>query len=117
MKKRVLPFLLAALLCLTGCGSFLQREWYEVKDHSPNSYESNGRDALQADTYQDLVNNILILVGNHTAEGTIWLYYAQENLDVEVAMEQACREVEHETPVGSYAVEYLQYTVDDTARN
>ena len=117
MKKRVLPLLLAALLCLTGCGSFLQREWYEVKDHSPNSYESNGRDALQADTYQDLVNNILILVGNHTAEGTIWLYYAQENLDVEVAMEQACREVEHETPVGSYAVEYLQYTVDDTARN
>lgn len=117
MKKRVLPLLLVALLCLTGCGSFLQREWYEVKDHSPNSYESNGRDALQADTYQDLVNNILILVGNHTAEGTIWLYYAQENLDVEVAMEQACREVEHETPVGSYAVEYLQYTVDDTARN
>ena len=54
MKKRVLPLLLAALLCLTGCGSFLQREWYEVKDHSPNSYESNGRDALQADTYQDL---------------------------------------------------------------
>ena len=80
MKKRVLPLLLAALLCLTGCGSFLQREWYEVKDHSPNSYESNGRDALQADTYQDLVNNILILVGNHTAEGTIWLYYAQEGL-------------------------------------
>lgn len=117
MKKRVLPLLLAALLCLTGCGSFLQREWYEVKDHSPNSYESNGRDALQADTYQDLVNNILILVGNHTAEGTIWLYYAQEDLDAAVAMERACQEVEHETPVGSYAVEYLQYTVDDSARN
>ena len=117
MKKRVLPFLLAALLCLTGCGSFLQREWYEVKDHSPNNYEGNGRDALQADTYQDLVNNILILVGNHTAEGTIWLYYAQEDLDAAVAMERACQEVEHETPVGSYAVEYLQYTVDDSARN
>ena len=117
MKKRVLPLLLAALLCLTGCGSFLQREWYEVKDHSPNNYEGNGRDALQADTYQDLVNNILILVGNHTAEGTIWLYYAQEDLDAAVAMERACQEVEHETPVGSYAVEYLQYTVEDTARN
>lgn len=117
MKKRVLPLLLAALLCLTGCGSFLQREWYEVKDHSPNNYEGNGRDALQADTYQDLVNNILILVGNHTAEGTIWLYYAQEDLDAAVAMERACQEVEHETPVGSYAVEYLQYTVDDSARN
>ena len=29
----------------------------------------------------------------------------------------ACREVEHDTPLGSYAVEYLQYTLDDSARN
>ena len=36
------------------------------------------RDRLRADTYQDLVNNILILVGNHAESGTIWLYYDQE---------------------------------------
>ena len=117
MKKRMLALLLCGVLCLTGCGSFLQREWYEVKDHSPNSYESNGRDALQADTYQDLVNDILILVGNHTEEGTIRLYCSQEGLDANEAASSACQEVEHDTPVGSYAVEYLQYTVDDSARN
>ena len=66
MKKRALPLLLAVLLCLTGCGSFLQREWYEVKDHSSSYYEGSGRGVLQADTYQDLVNDILLLVGNHT---------------------------------------------------
>ena len=41
MKKRALPLLLAVLLCLTGCGSFLQREWYEVKDHSSSYYEGS----------------------------------------------------------------------------
>lgn len=117
MKKRMLPLLLAALLCLTGCGSFLEREWYEVKDHSSSYYEGNGRGVLQADTYQDLVNDILILVGNHTEEGTIRLYCSQEGLDANEAASSACQEVEHDTPVGSYAVEYLQYTVDDSARN
>lgn len=117
MKKRALPLLLAVLLCLTGCGSFLQREWYEVKDHSSSYYEGSGRGVLQADTYQDLVNDILILVGNHTEEGTIRLYCSQEGLDANEAASSACQEVEHDTPVGSYAVEYLQYTVDDSARN
>ena len=117
MKKRMLALLLCGVLCLTGCGSFLQREWYEVKDHSSSYYEGSGRDVLQADTYQDLVNDILILVGNHTEEGAIRLYCSQEGLDANEAANDACQEVEHDTPVGSYAVEYLQYTVDDSARN
>ena len=119
MVKRWCAALLCALLAasLTGCGSLLNREWYEVKDHSPTYYEGEGRDVLRADTYQDLVNNILIFVGNHAEEGTIWLYYAQEGLDAGDAAEKACREVEKDTPMGSYAVSYIQYTVDDSARN
>ena len=117
MKKRMLALLLCGVLCLTGCGSFLERQWYEVKDHSSAYYDGSGRDVLQADTYQDLVNDILILVGNHTEEGTIRLYCSQEGLDANEAANDACQEVEHDTPVGSYAVEYLQYTVDDSARN
>ena len=116
MKKRALALLCAALLAVscTGC-RLLEREWYEVTAHSSGYYE--GRDALRADTYQDLVNNILVLVGNHSEEGTIWLYYAQEGLDANEAAERACREVEKETPMGTYAVSYIQYTVDDSARN
>ncbi len=119
MGKRWCTLLLCVLLTasMTGCGSFLEREWYEVKDHSPTYYEGEGRDVLRAGTYQDLVNNILILVGNHSETGTIWLYYAQEGLDAGEAAEKACREVEKDTPMGAYAVSYIQYTVDDTARN
>ncbi len=116
MGRKILTLLCALALAAscTGC-SLLHREWYEVTAHSSGYYE--GRDALRADTYQDLVNDILVLVGNHTEEGVIWLYYAQEGLDADDAAEQACREVEKETPMGAYAVSYIQYTVDNSARN
>ena len=53
MVKRWCAALLCTLLTvsLTGCGSLLKREWYEVKDHSPTYYEGEGRDVLRADTY------------------------------------------------------------------
>lgn len=118
MRKKLSALALLALLLVTctGC-SLLEREWYEVTPHSSAFYEGEGRDVLRADTYQDLVNDILLLVGNHSEEGTIWLYYAQEGLDASEAAEKACREVEQDTPMGAYAVSYIQYTVDDTARN
>lgn len=118
MRKKLLALLsvLALLVTCTGC-SLLEREWYEVTPHSSAFYEGEGRDVLRADTYQDLVNDLLILVGNHSETGTIWLYYAQEGLDANEAAEKACREVEKDTPMGAYAVSYIQYVVDDTARN
>ncbi len=36
-----------------------------VRGHGPQPGYYEGRDALRADTYQDLVNDILVLVGNH----------------------------------------------------
>ena len=116
MGKKFLTLLSALVLAVscTGC-SLLHREWYEVTAHSSGYYE--GRDALRADTYQDLVNDILVLVGNHSEEGVIWLYYAQEGLDADDAAERACREVEEDTSMGAYAVSYIQYTVDNSARN
>lgn len=118
MRKKLLALLSVAALLMscTGC-SLLEREWYEVTPHSSAFYEGEGRDVLRADTYQDLVNDILLLVGNHSEAGTIWLYYAQEGLDANEAAERACREVEQDTPMGAYAVSYIQYEVDDTARN
>ena len=50
-------------------------------------------------------------------EGTIWLYAGTEPLDASAAAERACKEVQQETPLGAYAVKYLTYTIDDSARN
>ena len=39
------------------------------------------------------------------------------DVDYAAAAERACKEVQQETPLGAYAVEYLTYTIDDSARN
>ena len=117
MKKRVLCILLIAVLCLSGCGSFLEREYSVVEPHSSTYYESENRSVLRAESYQDLVNDLLVLVGNHAEEGTIFYYGTEEMLPAADAADKACREVQQETPMGAYAVDYVTYTIDDEPRN
>ena len=116
MKYRVMALLTAAML-LTLCGcSLLERDYSSVERHSSSYYESEQKDVLQPETYQDLVNALLVLVDDHAAEGTIWLSPGSEALDPEQAIEQACQEVQRETPMGAYAVEYITYTVSQDNR-
>ncbi len=117
MKMRVLPLLLAAALLLSGCSPILNREYSMVQPHSFAYYEGNNRSVLRAESYQDVVNDLLVLIGSGAKEGTIWLYIGEEPLDAAETAESACREVKEETPLGAYAVDYLSYTVDDTPRN
>ena len=114
MKKIVILLLLAGMLLLTGCSSFLHREYSVVEPHSSSYYESE--DVLRAENYQDIVNDLLILVGQQAKEAAIWLYL-DGGADAAELAEQACREVQTETPLGAYAVDYLTYTIDSTPRN
>lgn len=116
MKKiRLLPLLLVCMLLLTGCGSFLYREYSVVEPHSSTYYENE--DVLRAENYQEIVNDLLILVSQQAKEGTIWLYPESQDVDAADMAERACGEVQRETPLGAYAVEYITYTIDATARN
>ena len=116
--KRAVILLLVLLMCLgmTGC-SMLERSYTSVQPHSSSYYESEDKSVLRAETYQDLVNDLLVLVGEHREEGTIWLYADEALGDVQQAVDAACQEVQSETPMGSYAVEYMTYTISDTTRN
>ena len=118
MKRRIIAFMLALAMAaaLPGC-SFLERGYGSVEPHSSSYYESEAGDVLRAENYQDLVNDLLVLIGDHAAGGTIWLYPGKETLDAEQALEQACQEVQRETPMGSYAVEYMTYTVAEDNRS
>lgn len=112
MRKALATVLAAAVaVCLTGC-DFLHRSYSSVSPHSATYYESEDRSVLRAETYQDLVNDLLLLVGGHQESGTI-LYYPDGRLSGSEAAEQACAEVQHETPLGAYAVDYMTYTVDE----
>ena len=117
MKRRIIALVLAlaAALTLSGCG-MLERGYGSVEPHSSSYYESGAANVLRAENNQDLVNDLLLLIGDYATEGTIWLYPGEESLEAEQAIEDACQEVQRETPMGAYAVEYMTYTVSDDNR-
>lgn len=98
---------LAALCLLTGCASLLEREYSTVEPHSSTFWESEAAGTLRAESYQDVVNDVLLLIGRHTESATIRLYNFSDDMTVAETLEQATTEIQQETPMGVYAVEYI----------
>lgn len=107
MKKRCFAMLLAALCLLTGCASLLEREYSTAEPHSSKFWESEATGTLRAENYQDIVNDLLILIGRHVDEATLRLYNFKDDLTVADTLERATVEIQQETPLGAYAVEYI----------
>ncbi len=107
MKKRCFAMLLAALCLLTGCASLLEREYSTAEPHSSKFWESEATDTLRAENYQDIVNDLLILIGQHADEATLRLYNFKDDLTVADILERATVEIQQETPLGAYAVAYI----------
>lgn len=105
MKTRGMLMLTALCLLLGGC-SLLERDFSSVEPHNSRYWESEA-DTLRAENYQDLVNDLLLLVGQHTENAVIRLYDYEDDMTVSEALEQASSEVQQETPMGAYAVEYI----------
>ena len=106
MKQRIGAFLAACLL-LTGCTSLLEREYTTVEEHSSKFWEGEAANILRAESYQDLVNDLLLLVGSHTEDALLRLYNYEDDALVADALERAAAEVQQQTPMGAYAVEYI----------
>ena len=102
--------LLWACLALTGCSALLEREYATVEPHSSKFWESEAAGTLRAENYQDIVNDLLILIGQHTESATVRLYNYEDDLTVADTLEQATTEIQQETPMGAYAVEYITST-------
>ena len=117
MKKiRILAVALSAVLLLSGCASLLEREYSVVEPHSQKYWESGDSGVLRAEDYQELVNGLLTLVAAHTTESTVRVYMPELSLmETEELLQQACREIQTETAMGAYAVEYLTYTLSESA--
>ena len=105
MKLRHLTLLLCVSLSLTGCSALLERNYATVEPHSSKFWESEAAGTLRAENYQDIVNDLLILIGQHTESATVRLYNYEDDLTVADTLEQATTEVQQETPMGAYAVE------------
>ncbi|MBQ8390627.1 MAG: hypothetical protein IJX52_06585 [Oscillibacter sp.] len=111
MRKRV--FALAALcaLLLTGCASLLERQYVTSDLHTSKFWESEAAGTLRAENRQDIVNDLLLLISQHTESATIRLYNFTDEVTVSDTVQQATTEVRHETPMGAYAVEYITYDI------
>ncbi len=105
MKK--LCLLLCSCIMLSGCASLLEREYSTVEPHSSKFWESEAAGTLRAETYQDIVNDLLLLIGQHTESAVIRLYDFEDGISVVETLEQAATEVQQETPMGAFAVEYI----------
>ena len=119
-NKKSVGFLSAILACvmlLSGCGSFLNREYSASEPHSAAYYGSDDRSVLRIESYQDLVNALLMQVDRRATEATIWFYPSKATPNASEAMARACSEVQQETPLGAYTVDYLSYTQDDSSHN
>lgn len=110
MKTRMLALLLG-LMVLTGCAPLLEREYSTVEPHSSKFWESEAAGTLRAENAQDLVNDLLLLIGRHTESAMVRLYGFEDDLTVQATMEAAAGEVQQETPMGAYAVEYITSSV------
>ena len=96
-----------ALCLLTGCASLLEREYSTAEPHSSKFWESEATDTLRAENYQDIVNDLLILIGQHVETGTLRLYNFKDDVTVADTLERATVEIQQETPLGAYAVAYI----------
>ena len=109
MRKKGILLLLTLCLMLSGCGGnvVLERSYSVSAPHSEVYWENEGADTLRADSYQDLVNALLLLLGEHSKEGIVRFYSGD---DAAAMAEQACKEVQEETALGAYLLDYISYT-------
>lgn len=108
MKKWMLVFLLPLLL--TGCAALLERSYSVVEPYTDRYWDSGAEDTLRVETYQDLVNSLLILVEQRTEEAVIRCY---GDANAYMTVSSACREVQKETAPGSYLLSDLTFTFVD----
>ena len=108
MKKGFLIIILALCLPLAGCGDkLLERSYSSVVPHSAAYWENQDADTLRAENYQDLVNALLLLLDAHSEDGVVRIYGDAPN---KAAMaSDACVEVQKETPIGAYLLDYITY--------
>ena len=97
----------AALCLLAGCAPLLERTYATSEPHSSRFWESEAAGPLRAESYQDIVNDLLLLVGQHTETAALRLYNFTSDLSVADTLEQATSEIQLETPMGAYAVEFI----------
>jgi len=108
MKKKIVSLLLAVGLLLSGCASLLERSYGAVEPYADRFWETGVEDTLKAESYQDLVNTLLMLIEQRAQEGTIRIYTEPEQ-DAYLLAVAANEEIRKETMLGSYLLQKITF--------
>ena len=106
MNRKIVVLILSACLLLCGCTSLLERSYSSVEPYTDRYWDSGAEDTLKAESYQDLVNSLLLLIEQRREEVVI-RYYAPEGTDTYAQAISAKYEVQNETLLGSYLLSNL----------
>ena len=109
MRKKILPLLLTAAVMLCGCTSLLERSYNAVEPYTNRYWDTGAKDTLRAESYQDLVNSLLMLVEERAEEGIV-RYYSQNSIDSYPLAVAAKQEVLEDTVLGSYLLDDITFT-------
>ena len=112
--RRGIAFALLLGLLLSGC-SLLDQDYGSVEPHANRYWEEDaGSDILRAESYQDLVNSLMLLVEEHDESGVLRLYLTDvDYVSALGMMKRAVVEVREETAIGSYALERLDFNMEE----
>lgn len=109
VKKWNLPAAALACLLLCGCASLLERDYSVVEPYANRYWDTGAEDTLRAESYQDLVNSLLMLVEERAEEGTIRCY---GEASAPQQAQAASREVRLESTLGSYLLRRITYSFE-----
>lgn len=109
MKKRILALALVLALPLSGCASLLERSYTVVEPYTDRYWDSAQEDTLRVESYQDLVNSLLLLVDQRAQEGVV-RYEGTSGLQAYHLVMSARQEIMQETLLGSYLLQDIAVT-------
>lgn len=112
VRKSILAAALAACLLLSGCAALLERSYSVVEPYAQRYWESGAEDTLRVDSYQDLVNSLVMLIEQRAEEAVIRCY---GEVGTYTQASKAQREVRRDTVEGSYLLESIRFTFGEGA--
>lgn len=114
MNKKIPALALCAAMLLTGCSSMLDREYISVSPHPQLPAAADDSNAIRVENYQQLLSALLALVKDHKETGVIRLrnYTPSAGGTVEGDMTRAREEVYHDDPLGNFAIDAIDASLE-----